>query len=128
MSERGEDPPRFVVGDGRELGVLSGRGGDRPFEHRVGDQSNCVTTACYSEQVGNSPVRIEFRPGLRWHDADPYEPFPGDAGHAFNLYLMPPFGTAETPLLLYLDQRTDTFLTFFYNREGSPGFTALPDA
>lgn len=95
---------------------------------QAGDQSNCVTTACYAEQVGASPVRIAFIPGERWQDADPYHAFPGDEGHGFNVYLMPPFGTAETPFLLYLDQRADTFLTFFYNREGSPDFTALPDA
>ena len=95
---------------------------------QAGDQSNCVTTACYAEQVGASPVRIAFVPGERWHDADPYQAFPGDEGHGFNVYLMPPFGTPDAPFLLYLDQRADTFLTFFYNREGSPDFTALPDS
>lgn len=93
-----------------------------------GDQSNCLTTACYAEEVGDSPIRIEFRPGVRWHEADPYQAFPGESGHGFNLYLMPPFGTPENPVLVFADQRADTFLTFFYNREASSGFSALPDA
>jgi hypothetical protein len=77
--------------------------------------------------VGSSPIRFRLTPGERW-GPDPYVAFPSDAGHGFNAYLMPPFGTPTDPVLVYLDQRTDNFLTFFYNRPAPDGFSALPDA
>lgn len=92
-----------------------------------GDQTNCLTTKCYSEAVGASPIRYVHLPDQQW-GPDPYQPFPAEQGHAFNVYLMPPFGSAENPAMLFLEQRADNYLTFFYNRPGSDSFTALPDA
>jgi hypothetical protein len=92
-----------------------------------GDQSNCITTACYAEQVGEPPIRLELVPGMKWQDTDFVAAFPGEQGHGFVVYLVPPFGTADYPFLFYLDQRADTYLSFFYNRPASGDFSALPD-
>jgi hypothetical protein len=95
----------------------------------AGDQATCANgNKCYTENFGKSPVRITAIPGKRVIDVDPYAAFPGDVGHAFNVYLMPPFGTVDNPAMLYLGQRTDSYLTFFYNRVGPSDFTALADA
>lgn len=94
-----------------------------------GDQTNCVTTKCYAEAVGSSPVRFRLTPGVAFEQSGiTYETFWGNESEAFNAYLMPPFGSAANPAMVYADQRVESYLSFFFNRPATDAFTALGDA
>jgi hypothetical protein len=53
--------------------------------------------------------------------------FNGNRSVTYEAFIRGSETNATVPAALYVDHRADNWFTFFYNRRGSPEFTALSD-
>jgi hypothetical protein len=82
-------------------------------------------SAFYMLNQGPSPLRMWLTPGVV--AAGGSIPFDGNESTPYSAYIRGSERNNTAPLALYIEQRAENWFTFFYNRAGSPEYTALPD-